>query len=81
MLVILPVTEAVAVWVVGLADTVVVKLDREWYVEEEAVAPLSKILLVLLLVLVVDEIAGTRVLYSPLPGTKKKYLRTMKNLV
>ena len=40
MLVILPVTEAVVVWVVGIADTVVVKLDREWYVEEEAVAPL-----------------------------------------
>ena len=73
MLVILPVTEAVVVWVVGIADTVVVKLDREWYVREEAVAPLSKILLVLLLVLVVDEIAGTRVLYSPLPGTKKKF--------
>jgi hypothetical protein len=63
MLVILPVTEAVVVWVVGIADT----LDREWYVREEAVAPLSKILLVLLLVLVVDEIAGIRLLCSPLP--------------
>ena len=91
MLVILPVTETVVVsslWLVGpvglvgLADTVVVKLGREWYVkEEEAVAPLSKMLFVLLLMLVVDDIAGNRLLCSPLPGTKNIYLHTMKNLV
>ena len=75
MLVILPVTEGAvgsSVCVVGLADTV--KLGREWYVE-------AVMLFVLLLMLVVDEIAGLRLLCSPLPRSKKQYLRTMKNLV
>ena len=43
MLVILPVTEAVVVWVVGIADTVVVKLDREWYVEEDFISVTARV--------------------------------------
>ena len=78
MLVILPVTEGAvvsSVCVVGLADAVVVKLDREWYIEEEAEV-LLKMLFVLVgrlcwLMLVVDETAGIRILCSPLPGAKK----------
>ena len=61
----------------GLADKVIVKLGGNRYVkEEEAVAPLSKMTFMSLLMLAVDEIVGIR--SSTLPVSKIQIYSTMK---
>ena len=54
-----------SVWVVGLADTIVVGLDRDGYIKEEELS---------LFVLAMDEVVGIRVPCepSPLPPSKTK---------
>ena len=58
-----------SVWVVGLADTIVVRLDRDGYVREEAVA-LIVLLMLSLFVLATDEVVGILYVSSPLPPSK-----------
>ena len=57
------------VWVVGLADTVVVGLDRDGYIREEAVALIGLFMLPLF-VLATDEVVGILYVSSPLPPSK-----------
>ena len=58
-----------SVWVVGLADTIVVGLDRDGYIREEAVA-LIALLMLSLFVLATDEVVGILYVSSPLPPSK-----------
>ena len=68
---------ASSVWVVGLADTVVVKLDRDRYVREEAVA-LIGLLKLSLFVLAMDEVVGIPYVSSPLPSSKTQNVDSTK---
>ena len=63
-----------SVWVVGLADTVVVELDRDWYVKEEELS---------LLMLAMDEVVGIRVPCepSPLPPSPSKMQKCLMYII